>query len=224
MLKMKFVSHRGRFSSDKNEKCSDNKIHAIARAFRFDKCAGVEIDVQLSRDNKVVMYHDLYIEGRFIADISSDELEIMYDIQKLEDLLKNVDVTSLMENKVLFLDLKGNDPNLIVHICKILSESKIVIENIIMFSFNRNLTASVPFSYKKGTTFEVIFRPDEFSDILVAHDAVMMHWTSLCQSNIDICKESNKIVCCYTHKNDTELEYLKRFNGIDYVVTDVIAD
>ena len=80
----------------------------------------------------------------------------------------------------------------------------------------------MPFSQLKGTTFEAMFRPDEVGDLLLSHDAVMLHWTCLSQSVLDICRKSNIVICCYTHKSQFELKYIERFDGIDYVVSDSI--
>ena len=50
---------------------------------------------------------------------------------------------------------------------------------------------------------------------------VVIHWTCLCKDLINFCKKNNIKTFTYTHKEDMELEYMKRFN-VDYIITNGI--
>ncbi len=69
MNKPYVVAHRG-FSA----KYKPNSWLAIQKAFEYgaDIC---EIDVQITKDNKAVLFHDYYIEGKRVAELYYDDLK-----------------------------------------------------------------------------------------------------------------------------------------------------
>ncbi len=203
-----------------NKHCQeDNKVISFIKILNSKNCDGIEIDVQLSKDKKVMMYHDLYVENEFIRDCSCKHLSEKYNIDTLEELMDQLNDEILMA-KIIILDLKGDDVNLIPSLLKILNNRNL--NNIYLCSFNRKLTGKIPFKIKKGTTFEVILRPYEIEEFTLSHDAVMIHWTCLSQDMIDMCRAKKVTVCCYTHKTNMELEHIKSFNGVDFMISDII--
>lgn len=217
---MKYISHRGRMSGgDNKNNMGDNKVKSFIKILNSKNCDGIEIDVQLSKDKKVIMYHDIYVENEFIRDCSCEHLSKKYNIETFEELMDQLNDEILMA-KIIILDLKGDDVNLIPSLLKILDNRNL--NNIYLCSFNRKLTGKIPFKMNKGTTFEVILRPYEQEEFVLSHNAIMIHWTCLSQDIIDMCNAKKVKVCCYTHKTKMELDYIKSFQGIDYVVSDVI--
>ena len=215
---MKYISHRGRML-DQNESFRDNKVEYLIRMLNCQNCDGIELDVQLSKDRKVMMFHDIYIENEFIKDCTYDHLRKKYQIESFEELMNNLNDDILMK-KTIILDLKGCDEELVKILAKILHNRNT--SNIYLCSFNRKLTGKIPFKMNKGTTFEGILRKYEQEDFILSHNALMIHWTCLAQDMIDMCNAKKVKVCCYTHKTNMELEYIKSFKGIDYVISDVI--
>lgn len=222
---MKYISHRGRMLEDaKNKqnkyKNNDNKVEYLIKMLKCKNCDGIEVDLQLSKDKKVIMYHDIYVEDEYIRDCSSEYLKKIHEIDLFEDLMNQLNDEILMENTII-LDLKGVDEELIIHLMKILENRNT--SNMYLCSFNRKLSGKIPFKMNKGTTFEVILREYEQADFILSHDAVMIHWTCLSQDIIDKCKKKKVKVCSYTHKTKIELDYIKSFEGVDFVISDVIS-
>jgi len=218
---MKYISHRGRMSDGRSVNTGgDNKVESFLKMLNAKNCDGIEVDVQLSKDKQVVMFHDLYVEREFIKDCSYEHLNRRYKIERFEELMDKLNDDILM-SKTIILDLKGNDDRLINNLIHILNNRNL--KNIYLCSFNRKLTGRIPFKVNKGTTFEVILRSYEQEDFILSHDAAMVHWTCLSQDMIDVCRAKKVKVCCYTQKTSMELEYIKSFKGIDYLITDVIV-
>lgn len=218
---MKYISHRGRMLEKRIEKdnIKDNKVEFLIKMLNNPNCDGIELDLQLSKDKKVVMYHDLYVKNEFIKDCTYDYLREKYQIESFEELMNNLNDEILIA-KTIILDLKGCDEELVNIVVKALNNRNT--SNMYLCSFNRKLTGKIPFKLKKGTTFEAILREYEQADFILSHNAVMIHWTCLAQDMIDVCKAKAVKVCCYTQKTNMELEYIKSFKGIDYVISDVI--
>ena len=222
---MIYISHRGRmlenaknFESKNYDR--DNKVECFMKMLKSKNCDGIEVDLQLSKDKKVVMYHDLYIEDEFIKDCSLERLKRKYNIESFEELMDQLNDDMLMANTII-LDLKGVDDELIINLMRILENRDT--SNMYLCSFNRKLSGKIPFKMNKGTTFEVMLREYEQDDFILSHNAVMIHWTCLSQDIIDKCKKKKVKVCCYTHKTKMELDYIKSFDGVDVVISDVIS-
>lgn len=216
---MKYISHRGRMLDKNDANFKDNKVEYFIRMLNCKNCDGIEVDVQLSKDRKVVMFHDIYIENEFIKDCTYDHLRKKYQIESFEQLMNNLNDDILMA-KTIILDLKGCDEELVKILANILHNRNT--SNMYLCSFNRKLTGKIPFKMNKGTTFEGILREYEQEDFILSHNALMIHWTCLSQDIIDVCNAKKVKVCCYTHKTNMELEYIKSFKGIAYVISDVI--
>ena len=117
----------------------DNKVESFLKMLNSKNCDGVEIDVQLSKDKQVVMFHDLYVERDFIKDCPYEHLNSKYKIERFEELMDKLNDEILM-SKTIILDLKGNDDRLIHRLIDILNNRNL--KNIYLCSFNRKLTQS----------------------------------------------------------------------------------
>ena len=70
MSKILKIAHRG-FTDSKTK---ENTLNAFinAKNLGFDM---IELDIQLCKNNIIVIYHDLYIDGRFITDLTYNEIK-----------------------------------------------------------------------------------------------------------------------------------------------------
>ncbi len=108
---MKIIAHRG-YSLKHNE----NTWQAIISAFEAG-ADGCELDVHLTRDNKLFFHHDYYIHGRRIRELSfSEALSLRPDSPDLDNLLQYVKISG----KFLIIELK--DRELVEHIPDYLKE------------------------------------------------------------------------------------------------------
>ena len=62
---------------------TENTFSGINKAFRY--CDYVEIDVRLTKDNQLILFHDPNIRDNLIKDLTLAELQIMLNGESLED-------------------------------------------------------------------------------------------------------------------------------------------
>jgi len=203
---MKYIAHRGYSLTNR-----DNSIEAIQEALH-KKYDGIELDIQLCNTGQLVLFHDVYINGRFIEDMSFRELKELgvCSLREVYNALPSIRHTRL------FLDIKGTQPSIIASLIQFyMNES---IENVFFCSFNRKLVYGLPDHFKKGSTFETTFKAIEYEMITRDLYLVVLHWTCLDHGFIAYCKNKNIRVYTYTHKEDMEIEYMKRYD-IDGIIT-----
>lgn len=203
---MKYIAHRG-YSLEN----PDNSLEAIGEAIRR-KYDGIEIDIQLCKTGEIVLFHDIYIGEHFIDQLTLEELE------KRGVISLNTVYSAFQEinNTVLYLDIKGNNPR-IIDALHSFYEGKCV-SNVYFCSFNRTLIGLLNPSFKRGVTFEAIFNEHELEEITRGVSVVFVHWTCLCTALIEHCKKTSIQVYSYTHKDTMELQYMLRYN-IDGIIT-----
>jgi len=203
---MKYIAHRGY-----SLRYRDNSIQAIYEALErgYD---GIEIDIQLCKSGEIVLFHDVYIEDRFIEDMTFDELKTkgVHSLKEVYDTLPSIRRTTM------FLDIKGNDPAIITALLLFYEHESL--ENVFFCSFNRKILYGLPEKYKKGSTLETTFQQTEYETITRDLSAVVLHWTCLDHGFTAYCKNKNICVYTYTHKEDMEIEYMKRYD-IDGIIT-----
>lgn len=203
---MKCIAHRGYSLLHK-----DNSVEAIREAIHrnYD---GVEIDVQLCESGELVLHHDVYIGNHFIGDLSLKKLRGM-GVCSLKEIYEKVPD---IRKSLLFVDIKGNDMNVVNALEKFYTNEPVF--DVIFCSFNRKIVYKLPRHFRKGSTFETTFHKSEFPVITSHLDTVMIHWTCLDHDFIDYCRDKGIGVYTYTHKEDKELEYMYRYK-VDGFVT-----
>ena len=118
-LKENIIAHRGVY----DDKILENSLLSFKLA--IDKKYIIELDVRLSKDNKVIVYHDNTLKRLFnikkeIDDLTLKEIKnISKDIPTLEETLNFVD-----DKVPLLIEIKGNDVNTIKETMKILNDYK----------------------------------------------------------------------------------------------------
>ena len=114
-MHMKMIAHRGHH----NDSYPENTLPAFKKALKLG-ADGIETDLRLSQDEKIVLYHDVKIKDnkgneRAISDLTYRELkEIKADMPTLEELLEVVD-----RKAMLILEIKY-DKNIYKRLCEIL--------------------------------------------------------------------------------------------------------
>ncbi len=112
-LDIKILGHAGMGLSIQNSFYHDNSLESIDLALSMDGCDGVEVDVQMSKDNTLWLYHDPFLENQTnlsgcIADKNNDELSnAKYKSMHKEKLIRldEIDFNKL-QNKFLLLDIR----------------------------------------------------------------------------------------------------------------------
>jgi glycerophosphoryl diester phosphodiesterase len=110
---VQIIGHGGNGLENLNSFYHDNSIEAIEMALPMDGCNGVELDIQLSSDGELWLYHDDFLESETngqgcINDQTDAYLEsISYKSIQKERLAKLSEVDlKLLKNKQLYLDLR----------------------------------------------------------------------------------------------------------------------
>ena len=210
------IAHRGHSDFFK-----DNTINAFIDAYKnnFDM---IELDIVLTKDNKIAIYHDTFINELLIKNITYEELRnIDNDIILLETFFKIIDTNKIK----IYLDIKG-DHNISIFLHELLENNKnniINLNNVYLASFNtiilKELIELNP-NYQLGFITENVFE----NDILMIYKEkynlkfIAFHWTSLNNYNIDFLHKNNILIYTYTCKNNNILLFMQKFN-IDGIVT-----
>jgi len=202
---MRFYAHRGL-----SKRYKDNSVESIREAI-YENYDGVEIDVQLSKDYEIVLFHDLYINNKFIQDMLFSELRDL-GVISLRNLYDNLDLTTVN----LIIDIKGIDRQIIEELKYFYRNKKH--NNIYFCSFNRDILLNLPYEFKKGFIFENIFHKSEIEYLTRGFSCVVIHWTCLNNEIIEFCKQKSIKTFTYTHKEECEIEYMKKFD-VDYIIT-----
>ena len=203
---MKYIAHRGYSLRHR-----DNSVEAIREALER-KYDGVELDIQLCKTGEIVLFHDVYFENTFVADMTLEDLKFkgVCSLKEVYDTLPHIRRTRVL------LDVKGNDPMIITALLYFYEHESL--ENVFFCSFNRKLLYGLPDKYKKGSTLETTFRESEYEMITQDLSAVVLHWTCLDHGFIAYCKSRGILVYTYTHKDLMEYEYMKRYD-VDGIIT-----
>ena len=203
---MKCIAHRGY-----SLKYRDNSVEAIREAIHREY-DGVEIDVQLCETGEIVLFHDVYIKGKFICDMTWGQLKEL-GIITLQQVYEEIPE---IRRTLLILDIKGADLGIVEALEKFYEKE--TTENVTFCSFNRKIIYKLPSDFKIGSTFETTFHESEYPVITMGLNAVVLHWTCLDHDFIAYCQNEGIKVYTYTHKEDEELEYMYRY-GVDGIIT-----
>ena len=205
------IAHRGH-----SEYYKDNSIEAFIDSLdnNFEM---IELDIILTKDNKIAIYHDTFINDKLIKNITYDELRnIDKDIILLETFFKIIDTSKIK----IYIDIKGsNDISTYLH--ELLKEKDL--SNIYVASFNTlilNDLYKLNPKYNIGLITENLFENEILSYYINKYKLkfVAFHWTMLHKYTIDFLHENNILVYTYTCKNDSILLFMNAFN-IDGIVT-----
>ncbi|MBP3461305.1 MAG: glycerophosphodiester phosphodiesterase [Bacilli bacterium] len=139
---MYIISHR----ANDNHSFKENTIEAIKGVLNKDYIDGVEIDIRLTKDNKIVLYHSPIIYN--LGLISNNNLkEIKKYANELNDVLKKIKT-----NKLILIDIKCEickEDIFIEKLHKIIKKYKKL--NIYLCSFNYKLVKKIKEKYKYKT-------------------------------------------------------------------------
>ena len=201
---MKYIIHRGITSN----KIEENSYKSIKFAIKDYLSSGVEFDVRLTKDDKIVLAHDCYIKFNTI------EKANYLDIIKHKYLTTLDKILTIDTDKILLIDIKVNNnyKRFGDVLIKYLDNCN---RNIYLCSFNKNIIkylrkkskyklACILFKYRKNNG-----------------DFVMVNYKGI--SNNKIKNINNKEIFLWTIKNSNDLNYAKdKFSNLEnyYLIID----
>lgn len=199
---MKYIIHRG--ITSKNIK--ENSYSAIKKAIKDEESIGVEFDIRLTKDKKIVLSHNSLINLHIIEETSySDLIKNNY----LTTLDKILDIDT---NKIFLIDIKTNN-NYRVFGNVLMNTINKYDKNIYLASFDKNIIKYIKSKYKRGI-ITLLYRRNNYNFIITNYKLI---------SNNKIKKIKDKEIFLWTIHNNNELEEIKnKFSNIDnyYIIKD----
>ncbi len=230
--KCKIFAHRGA-----NREAMENTRGAFDKALRY-AIDGIETDVQLSRDEVAVLWHDRFLNKIGLNDKNIDD----FDYQQLQTLInpdsENEGIMTLRDFLVTYrqcchllievknrewesssrhqtkmrqtLDLIGNDPD----------------QNILVSSFN---LASLEYAYCYRAEVPLIYNFETDQTITDARRLLTAHTflygfclpiSSTDQAIVDLLHDHRKCVSVYTCNSDVEINKALQL-GVDILISDL---
>ena len=176
------IAHRG-YSSiyDDNNFISFQK--AIDNNFDY-----IEMDLQLNKDNEIVIFHNLYHNNQYIKQMNNDEIK-NNSIPFFYEFMQKFDY----QNIKIILDLKG-DVILSKYLLEFFNNNKINTSNIIIASFNENHL--LPLKNKNlnlGFITSNVFNSNHFFNIINDYKYILTDIDVINNNFIDLCHKHNKI-------------------------------
>lgn len=221
------IAHRGYSLLKKKENTLFAFQNAIKKNFNM-----IELDVQLSKSNDLIIHHDDYIvnndEYYYIKDLTYDEINVMNPyIITLPFFFKNID----KEKIKVYLDIKG-EHKIIKPLLNYLDSEFDDFNNLLLASFNRNsIKETIKFNKNKnnkhpkyletGFITENTYTNEELKLLLKDIEYIIVHWTMLNNELINFCKKNNKKVYCYTLKDKEQLKIINKYD-VDGIVSDIL--
>jgi glycerophosphoryl diester phosphodiesterase len=221
-MKLLEIAHRGY-----SEFYKDNTLEAFEKAIlhKFDM---IELDIQLTKDEKIIIYHDTYIKNTnnsyFIIDLTFEEIKSIDSSILLLSEFFNFLIKKNYNNFPLYLDIKGTK-RIVPHLITLISNIKnsFNINKIYIASFNIliiELLYKLNSSLNYGIISETMFTSD-ISKILIDKYKLKFfcfHWSVLQHDEIEYLHKNSLLVFTYTNKFDIILQKMKQYN-LDGIVT-----
>ena len=210
------IAHRG------YTKChEDNTLCAFNDAIyhNFDM---IEIDIQLDKNNTIIIMHDIHIDFNFVENMTYNEIKELYPgTLLLSTFFEQFDYSAIK----LYFDLKGNN-KLAKILHNFVMQNKINIDNIWFASFNMHhirFLQNANKNYKLGFITDNNYTIEMMENIISKHniDFVCFHWLMLNSQCIEFLKSKNIMTFVYTLKNAKMLPWIKKYK-IDGIVTDIL--
>ena len=210
------IAHRGY-----SEYYKDNSILSFEKAIENDFDM-IETDIQLSKNNEIVLYHDNHINNIYINELSTKNLVEKYDIITLEYFFKKFPYKNIKIN----FDLKGNNIYLVDELLILLNKYNVNTDLIYISSFDRNLLKNLiklkskyNMSFKSGFISSNIFTHEEIDFLLQSIDFYVLDYTLLTHDIINYCHNKGIQVFTYTNKDIYTYDIITRYN-VDGIFSD----
>ena len=208
------IAHRG-YSGEHKDNTKDAFVGACGHDFDM-----IETDIQLTKDRKMIVYHDTHLKDRLIKDLSFKEVkDIDPDILLFSEFFNIVDISSIK----LYLDVKGPNDGVAAELHNILQTKDCA--NIYIGCFNTLILDELHTlnpAYKLGLITESLYDEMIFSTLISKWNLkfVAFGWTMLDERIISYLKSRDVLVFCYTCHNENEYKFIKEYN-LDGIVTDI---
>lgn len=190
---MKYIIHRG--ITSKNIK--ENTYSSIKKALTYIDSVGVEFDIRLTKDNKIVLSHNSIINGIIIEESNySDIIKHRY-LPTLDKIL------SISSNKIFLIDIKTNN-NYKSFGDILVNELNKYNKNIYLASFDKKIVKYIKnkTNYKKGII--------SYNTKNINYDFAMINYKTINEKRL---RKINKEIFLWTIKDINDFK--KKYKNID---------
>jgi glycerophosphoryl diester phosphodiesterase len=182
----------------------------------------IELDVQLDRDNQIILYHDIHYKDKMIKDMSYAELVSKQPgVVTLSTIMRVIDY----KKRKLYLDLKGSNV-LAAILDRFFIENDTDTRNIWLASFNINhihYLSNTTKKYNLGLITSNNYTMDILSDITNKYSLsfIAFDWTMLNYNTVQFLRNKNVNVFVYTIRSTDILKFIEPYN-VDGIVSDIL--
>lgn len=205
------IAHRG-----DSRLYKDNTTESFLSAIK-NKFDMIELDIQLTKDNKIIVYHDILLDNVLIGDLTYNSIyNIDNSILLLSDFFKIIDISKIK----IYIDVKGTT-NIIPYLHNILQTQKL--DNIYIGCFNMLLLHELHkqnSNYKLGLITDNVFEQQDLLMYIKRYNLTFYccYWQLLDSSTITFLHNHNILVYSYTCDNNDIFTFMKKYD-IDGIVT-----
>lgn len=211
------IAHRG-FNGKDNSKIAI--MNAIDKDFDM-----IEIDIRKTKDNQIILCHDMMIEELVVEETNIDVLKSRDN--KLITLRETFSYYH-PSHYSFYLDLKGTEKynNLATLLINFLKSEDIDCSKMVIASVNQNYLMQIYYSNlgcKIGFITNNMFHPYCYTALLYHAHILIVEWSLVNSDTIVLLKSFNKPIYVYTCKSYLEYKYLKKF-PINGIISDILLD
>ena len=202
---MKYIIHRGITS----KKIEENSYESIKKALKNNNTVGVEFDIRLTKDKRIVLSHNSLVNFNVIENTDYKDIIKKKYLTTLEKIL------SINTNKILLIDIKVNNNYKVFGDTLIKYLDNYDNKNIYLCSFNKKIIRYL----KRKTRYKLGYIL--FTYKINNGNFVMVNYKGISDKKINNIK--NKEVFLWTISNKEELnEVKKKFTNINnyYLIVD----
>jgi len=214
MSKCLSIAHRG-YSS----KHGDNNLISFREAINhsFDM---IELDLQLSKDQQIIIHHDPHFKGASLSELTSHQLQ-KEGLITLDQLFDHLDYHQIKLN----LELKGNSSQLPVLLINFLQKYQIDTPQIYLSSFNCQfishlieLRQQYQFLFQIGLISCNHYSPEIRHQLLSNIDFFVLDYELLNQEIIDYCHQNQLLIFVFTNTDNFTYQYICNYH-VDGIIS-----
>ena len=205
------IAHRGDSNLYKDN-TKESFLSAVKNNFDM-----IELDIQLTKDNKIIIYHDIYLNKTLIKDLTYEKIyNIDNTLLLFEDLFTIIDISKIK----IYIDIKGSI-DIIPYLHTILQKQ--TVDNIYIGCFNMLLLNELHKrnnNYKLGLITSNLFKEQDLLMFIKRYHLTFFCycWEELNNNIINFLHNHNILVYTYTCTDNKIYSLIKKFN-VDGIVT-----
>lgn len=180
----------------------------------------VEIDIQITKDDVIILHHDLFCNNHLVCHLHYHEVK-----QMNKNILTLCEYLNLLPSFMdVLLDIKGND----LKICWILDlflKKNCSGRNIFISSFNYNIIhklSNINPNLNLGLHIRNILPFVIYEQFISSSNLkfVVIHWSMIEENNINFFHSKNVSIFTYTLNSETLHHYMDQFS-VDGIIFDI---